>query len=74
MAKQYSVDTATKNNGGLLVGVTKGQEEQALDKAAFPAPTGQVLGPIHGKFGYYIFEVTKVKPSHPAERSPRRRR
>ena len=37
VAKKYSVDTATKNNGGLLTGVTKGQEEQALDTAAFSA-------------------------------------
>lgn len=64
VAKQYSVDTATKNNGGLLTGVTKGQEEQALDTAAFSAPANKVLGPIHGTFGYYVFEVTGIKPSN----------
>jgi len=63
VAKKYSVDTATKNKGGLLVGVTKGQEEQALDTAAFSAPTGKVIGPIHGTFGYYVFEVTSIKKS-----------
>ncbi len=62
MAKKYSVDTATKNKGGLLSGVTKGQQEQALDKAAFSAPLNKVLGPIHGTFGYYVFEVVKIKP------------
>jgi foldase protein PrsA len=61
VAKKYSVDTATKNNGGQLNGVTKGQEEQALDTAAFAAPVNKVLGPIHGTFGYYVFQVTGVK-------------
>lgn len=60
VAKKYSVDNATKNNGGQLKGVTKGQEEQALDTAAFSAPVNKVQGVIHGQFGYYVFEVTKV--------------
>jgi foldase protein PrsA len=60
VAKKYSVDTQTKNNGGLLKGVTKGQEEQALDTASFSAPVNKVQGVIHGQFGYYVFEVTKV--------------
>jgi foldase protein PrsA len=63
VAKKYSVDNATKNKGGLLSGVTKGQQEQALDKAAFAAPLNKVVGPIHGTFGYYVFEVVKIKPA-----------
>jgi foldase protein PrsA len=61
VAKKYSVDAATKGHGGLLSGVTKGQEEHALDTAAFAAPVNKVLGPVHGTFGYYVFEVIKVK-------------
>ncbi len=63
VAKKYSVDTATKNQGGQLNGVTKGQEEKALDTAAFAAPVNKVFGPIHGTFGYYVFEVTGIKKS-----------
>jgi foldase protein PrsA len=63
VAKQYSVDTTTKSKGGLLTGVTKGQQEQALDAAAFAAPARKIEGPIHGTFGYYVFEVVKIKPS-----------
>ena len=62
VAKKYSVDTSTKNNGGLLNNVTKGEEEQALDTAAFSSPVGKVVGPIHGTFGYYVVEVVKIKP------------
>ncbi len=60
VAKKYSVDTSTKNNGGLLSNVTKGQEEQALDSASFAAALNKLEGPIHGQFGYYVFEVTKI--------------
>jgi foldase protein PrsA len=63
VAKKYSVDTQTKNKGGQLTGVTKGQEDAALDKAAFAAKKSTVLGPVHGAFGYYVFEVTKITKS-----------
>jgi len=63
VTRRYSVDATTKAKGGLLTGVTRGQEEQALDKAAFSAPQKKVLGPVHGTFGYYVFEVIKIKRS-----------
>ncbi len=63
VAKKYSIDPTSKNKGGLLVGVTKGQQDAALDTAAFAAPKGKVLGPVKGELasGYYVFEVTKIK-------------
>jgi len=61
VAKQYSTDPQTKNNGGLLSGVTKGQQDAALDTAAFAASAGQILGPIKGQFGWYVYEVTQIK-------------
>ena len=60
VAKKYSIDNATKNKGGVITGVTKGQEEQALDTAAFGAKINTIVGPVHGQFGYYIVEVTKI--------------
>ena len=60
VVKKYSVDAATKKTGGLLTGVTQGQEEQALNTASFAAPANKIVGPIHGQFGYYVFEVTKI--------------
>ncbi len=61
VAKKYSIDNATKNKGGLLNGVTKGQEEKALDTAAFSASLNKIYGPIHGQFGYYVVQVIKIK-------------
>jgi foldase protein PrsA len=65
VAKKYSTDSTTKNNGGLLVGVTKGQQDAALDSAAFSAPANKLLGPVKAQLasGYYVFEVTKIKPA-----------
>src|SRR5947209_12007096 len=45
VAKKYSTDSATKNNGGQLRGVAKGQQDAALDAAAFSAPLNKLIGP-----------------------------
>jgi foldase protein PrsA len=63
VAKKYSTDQATKNNGGLLTGLTKQQADPALAAAAFSAPANKLLGPVKGQFGYYVFEVLKVTPA-----------
>jgi foldase protein PrsA len=63
VAKKYSIDPTTRNNGGLLVNVTKGQQDAALNAAAFAAPQGQLLGPVKGQFGYYVFEVASIRPA-----------
>ena len=62
VAKKYSIDPTSKSTGGLLTGVTRGQEETALNNAAFSAPANKIEGPIHGTFGYYVFEVLKITP------------
>lgn len=62
-AKKYSIDTATKNTGGLLVGVINGQEPAALNSAIFSAPHLKLLGPIQSPFGYYVAEVTTIFPA-----------
>jgi foldase protein PrsA len=59
-AKQYSVDTATKNTGGLLTNVTNGEEPTALNAAIFSAPHLKLLGPLKTPFGYYVYEVTDI--------------
>ena len=61
VAKEYSIDEASKAQGGKLPDVSKGQQEKALDTAVFKAETGKVSGPVKTQFGYYVFEVDKVK-------------
>jgi foldase protein PrsA len=63
VAKKYSVDTQSKNQGGKLPPVSKGQQEKALDDAIFQAKKGALEGPVKTQFGYYDFDVTKVTPA-----------
>jgi len=61
-ARKYSTDAASKANGGLLRGVGKGQEDKALDQAAFSAKKGVIVGPVKGQFGWYIVRVVGITP------------
>ncbi len=60
VAKKYSIDQASKANGGKLAGVAKGQQEKALDTAVFAADQNKLTGPVKTQFGWYDFIVTKV--------------
>jgi parvulin-like peptidyl-prolyl isomerase len=61
VAKEFSIDQATKNKGGELQGgVAKGQQEKALDTAIFAADRSKLTGPVKTQFGWYVFEVEKV--------------
>jgi len=61
VAKKYSIDEASKSQGGKLPDVARGQQEKALDKAVFAAKKRKITGPVKTQFGWYVFEVTKVK-------------
>jgi len=63
VAKKYSIDPTTKSKGGLLTGVTEGQQDAALSTAAFGAAANKLIGPFKGQFGYYVLEVTKITPA-----------
>jgi parvulin-like peptidyl-prolyl isomerase len=63
VAKKYSIDQASKAQGGKLAAVAKGQQEKALDDAVFSASKNKVVGPVKTQFGYYVFKVTNVTPA-----------
>jgi foldase protein PrsA len=63
VAKKYSIDQASKNQGGSLLAVAKGQQEPALDTAVFGAKPGKLTGPVKTQFGWYVFTVSKVTPA-----------
>jgi foldase protein PrsA len=60
VAKKFSIDQASKSQGGKLAAVAKGQQEKALDTAIFSAKKGALTGPVKTQFGFYVFKVTKV--------------
>jgi foldase protein PrsA len=63
VAKKFSIDPASKAQGGVLSGLAKGQQEKAFDNAIFSAPKGKLTGPVKTQFGYYVFEVNKETPA-----------
>ncbi|MGZ4175143.1 MAG: peptidyl-prolyl cis-trans isomerase [Solirubrobacteraceae bacterium] len=62
VAKKYSIDPS-KTTGGVLNGVTVGQQDSGLTKAAFAAPLNKLIGPVKTQFGYYLIDVTKINPA-----------
>ena len=60
VAKKYSIDEASKAQGGKQPAQAKGTLERSLDEAVFSADKGEVTGPIKTQFGWYVFEVDKV--------------
>jgi len=62
-ARQYSTDAASKATGGVLRGISRGQQDRAFDQAAFRAKKSVIVGPVKGQFGYYILRVTSITPA-----------
>ncbi len=60
VARRSSTDALSKGNGGRLLGVARGQQDRALDTAAFNARVDTIVGPVRGQFGWYIVRVTRV--------------
>ncbi len=61
VAKRYSVDEASKAQGGALRGVARGTQDKGLDTALFSARKGEIVGPVKTSFGYYVLEVDAIK-------------
>jgi parvulin-like peptidyl-prolyl isomerase len=56
-------DSGTKDKGGDLGEVSKGDLVADLDKAVFGAPAGAILGPIETKSAWHIMKVEQRLPS-----------
>jgi foldase protein PrsA len=63
VAKEYSIDQASKAQGGSLLGVSQGTQEKSFDTAVFAAEKGKLTGPVKVQFGYYVFQVQKITPA-----------
>ncbi len=63
VAKEFSIDEASKSQGGKLPAVAEGQQEKAFDDAIFSADKNELTGPVKTQFGWYVFEVTDVTPA-----------
>jgi len=64
VAKDVSLDTSTKDQGGDLGTVTKAQLDPAFGSAAFGAAKGGTFGPVQTKNGWHVGLVEDVTPGH----------
>jgi peptidyl-prolyl cis-trans isomerase D len=67
LAKKYSEDPGSAQNGGLYPPMIKGQTVPEFDQAAFNTPKGQTTGLVRTTFGFHIIRVedkqaARVKP------------
>lgn len=63
VARKYSIDRASRDSGGRLLGIAPGTSDAAFDAALFRAPKGRLRGPVKGQFGWFVFKVLKINPA-----------
>jgi foldase protein PrsA len=62
LAKKYSTDPGSKQNGGKLT-VRKGETAPQFDKVAFELKKGQLSQPVKTQYGWHLIEaLSDVKP------------
>lgn len=57
LAKKYSEDEATKNNGGQLGFISRNQLTPEFTEKAFSMKQGEVSEPVKTRFGYHVIKV-----------------
>ncbi|EIA20286.1 peptidylprolyl isomerase [Listeria fleischmannii] len=58
LAKEYSTDTTTAENGGLLDAFGPGEMDEAFEKAAYALKKkGDISAPVKSSYGYHIIQL-----------------
>lgn len=64
LAKKYSEDPGSAQNGGDLGFLAHGQTVPEFDKTIFELKPGETSGIITTQFGYHIIQVLEKEPAH----------
>lgn len=63
LAKQYSMDPGSKDNGGELGTFPRGRMVPAFDAYVFSGPIGKISPPVKSPMGYHIIQIEERKPA-----------
>ncbi len=60
LAKQYSQDPGSREQGGDLGWITRGIMVKPFEEAAFKLAKGEISEPVRTQYGYHIIQVTGI--------------
>lgn len=66
LAKEYSTDTGTSENGGDLGLISKGQMVQEFETAVFSLAVNKISDIVKTEYGYHLIKVTEKKEAKEA--------
>ena len=66
LAKEYSTDTSTNEDGGDLGYISRNEMDEAFEEAAFALEKGAVSEVVQTAEGYHIIKVTNKVPAEEA--------
>ena len=61
LAKEFTNDEATKDNGGDLGYISRGEADPDFEKAVFAAKKSDLLGPVRTQYGWHIMSIDDVR-------------
>jgi parvulin-like peptidyl-prolyl isomerase len=68
LARQYSEDDGSKENGGLYENFARGRMVKPFEEAAFSVPVGEISPIVETEFGFHIIKVIdRKKETRPLE-------
>ncbi|MGE5113196.1 MAG: peptidyl-prolyl cis-trans isomerase [Acidobacteriaceae bacterium] len=64
LAKKYSDDPGSKDKGGMIGPIRRGQTVPEFEQAAFNGKKGDLVGPVKTSFGFHIIRVDDKTEAH----------